>query len=105
MLVVCDHCVGAVHLECADPPMIQVPAEFYLCESCRGMCSICLDTAKRDDTDIRCFQCYRLFHSSCLDRVPDPDDFHWMCSECVESEELKVETILHCRSHTPMDAA
>lgn len=47
----------------------RVPAEFYLCESCRGMCSICLDTAKRDDTDVRCFQCYRLFHASCLDRL------------------------------------
>lgn len=23
VLVVCDNCVGAVHLECADPPMIQ----------------------------------------------------------------------------------
>lgn len=37
--------------------------------------------------------------------VPDPDNFHWMCSECSESEELKVETILHCRSHKPMEPA
>lgn len=45
----------------------RVPAEFYLCQSCRGMCSICLDQSRRDDTDVRCHQCYRIFHSSCLD--------------------------------------
>lgn len=48
-------------------PIDRVPAEFYLCVKCRGMCSICLDKRKRD-TDIRCHQCYRLFHSSCLER-------------------------------------
>lgn len=194
----------------------RVPAEFYLCQSCRGMCSVCLDKSRRDDTDVRCHRCYRIFHSSCLDmyvcmrcvvylvvqrtavrsvrhvrpptlvgaritlrgsdsrvvcdhvcavcvcmlarfccehppsrltvfpafgccrgvgsmrptdvavvvfvvvvvvdvafavcipsntRVPDPDNFHWMCTECTQSEDLKVETILHCRSHKPMDPA
>ena len=45
----------------------RVPAEFYLCQNCRGMCSVCLDQSRRDDTDVRCHQCYRIFHSSCLD--------------------------------------
>ncbi|CAM9375670.1 unnamed protein product, partial [Discosporangium mesarthrocarpum] len=93
----------ARHLTCHNPPLREPPAEFYLGPECANMCSTCLSEQNRD-TDICCLHCNRLYHSTCLDIVPDPDDFHWMCPACLENEDLKVSAILHCRLHQAMGA-
>jgi hypothetical protein len=87
VLMACEHssCAHGMHLDCFEPPLVEVPAVQWLCEKCEHdvECFVCEGSDIADKVLARCDGgCDRIALAECW-AVPGPLDSSWRCPKCV----------------------